>query len=90
MGKIFPPSPSRLGSPEGRIMVLRALLLRHADELKLFRGSARRPGFAQELGDLLNELQQHQLTPAKLRDLARREDLHRELRAKLKRPRAAS
>ena len=35
------------------VMVLRALLLRHADELKLFRGSARRPGFAQELGTLL-------------------------------------
>ncbi len=70
-------------SDEGRLMVLRALLLRHADDLKLFRGSARRPGFAQELGGLLNELQQHQFTPAKLRALARREDLHRELRAKL-------
>ena len=49
--------------------------MRHANELKLFRGSARRPGFAQELGRLLNELQQHQLTPAKLRSLAQREDL---------------
>ena len=70
-------------SDEGRIMVLRALLLRHADELKLFRGSARRPGFAQELGRLLNELQQHQLTSAKLREQAGREGLPRELQAKL-------
>src|SRR5471030_3246020 len=60
-----------------------ALLMRYADELKLFRGSARRPGFAQELGRLLNELQEHQITPVKLRDHATRQDLHRELRAKL-------
>ena len=62
--------PPKFLSDEGRVMVLRALLMRHANELKLFRGSARRPGFAQELGRLLNELQQHQLTPAKLRSLA--------------------
>jgi ATP-dependent helicase/nuclease subunit B len=76
-------TPPKFLNDEGRVMVLRALLMRHADELKLFRGSARRPGFAQELGRLLNELQQHQLTPAKLRSFARREDLSRELRAKL-------
>ena len=64
-------------------MVLRALLMRHANELKLFRGSARRPGFAQELGRLLNELQQHQLTPVKLRSLAHREDLPLNCSAKL-------
>jgi ATP-dependent helicase/nuclease subunit B len=64
-------------------MVLRALLLRHADELKLFRSSARRAGFAQELGTLLAELQQHQFTPAKLRELAVADNLPRELRAKL-------
>lgn len=76
-------TPPKFLSAEGRVMVLRALLLRHANELELFRGSARRPGFAQELGRLLNELQQHQLTPAKLRALAQRKDLSRELRAKL-------
>ncbi len=70
-------------SDEGRVMVLRALLIRHADELKLFRGSARRPGFAQELGRLLNELSQHQITSAKLRLLAQRQGLHRELGDKL-------
>ena len=46
------------------------VLLRHADELNLFRMSARRPGFAQELGALLAELQQHQFGPQKLRALA--------------------
>ena len=76
-------APPKLLSDEGRVMVLRALLMRHEDELKLFRGSARRPGFAQELGALLNELQQHQFTPDKLRALGERADLRRELRDKL-------
>jgi ATP-dependent helicase/nuclease subunit B len=75
--------PPKFLNDEGRVMVLRALLMRHADELKLFRSSARRPGFAQELGHLLNELQQHQLTPVKLRSLAHREDLSSDLHAKL-------
>ena len=76
-------TPPEFLSDEGRVMVLRALLLRHADELKLFRQSARRPGFAQELGKLLNELQQHQFTPAKLRAPAAANNLRRELRDKL-------
>ena len=76
-------TPPKFLSDEGRVMVLRALLMRHADELKLFRQSARHPGFAHELGRLLNELQQHQLAPARLRSLAQRENLRRELRDKL-------
>jgi ATP-dependent helicase/nuclease subunit B len=76
-------APPKFLSAEGRLMVLRALLLRHADELKLFRNSARRAGFAQELGILLAELQQHQFTPAKLRGLAAEDNLRRELRDKL-------
>jgi ATP-dependent helicase/nuclease subunit B len=76
-------APPQLLSDEGRIMVLRALLLRHENELKLFRQSARRPGFAQQLSRLLRELQQHQLTPEKLRALAQRENLRRELRDKI-------
>jgi ATP-dependent helicase/nuclease subunit B len=76
-------APPKLLSAEGRLMVLRALLQRHADELKLFRGSARRAGFAQELGTLLAELQEHQFTPAELRAQAANEKLRRELRDKL-------
>jgi ATP-dependent helicase/nuclease subunit B len=77
------PMPSGLLAEEGRVMVLRALLLRHESELKLFRPSARRPGFAQQLSQLLGELQQHQFTPAKLRSLSRRTGLRRELQDKL-------
>lgn len=76
-------APPKMLSGEGRLMVLRALLQRHADELKLFRGSARRGGFAQELGALLAELQEHQFGPAKLLALAADEKLRRELRDKL-------
>jgi ATP-dependent helicase/nuclease subunit B len=77
-------APPDLLSDEGRVMVLRALLLRHEDELKLFRGSARRAGFAQETSRLLNEFQQHQLAPAKLRALAENKNLRSELRDKLR------
>ncbi len=76
-------APPKLLSDEGRVMVLRALLLRHEDKLKLFRRSARRAGFAQELSALLAELQQHQFTPDKLQTLCERADLRRELRDKL-------
>jgi ATP-dependent helicase/nuclease subunit B len=76
-------TPPKFLSDEGRVMVLRALLLRHADELKLFRQSARRPGFAQQLSQLLGELQQHQFSPAKLRALAENKNLRAELRDKL-------
>jgi hypothetical protein len=66
------------------VMVLRALLLRHEGELKLFRRSARRPGFAQEVSRLLNEFQQYQLPPPKLRALAENKNLRAELRDKLR------
>jgi ATP-dependent helicase/nuclease subunit B len=77
------PRPSGLLAEEGRVMVLRALLMRHESELKLFRPSARRPGFAQQLSQLLGELQQHQFTPAKLRSLSQRTGLRHELQDKL-------
>jgi len=77
------PMPSGLLAEEGRVMVLRALLMRHESELKLFRQSARRPGFAQQLSQLLGELQQHQFTSAKLRSLSRRTGLRHELQDKL-------
>ncbi len=77
------PPPAGLLAEAGRLMVLRALLLRHEGELKLFRSSARRPGFAGQLGQLLGELQQHQFTPDRLGALARRTGLRRELQHKL-------
>src|ERR1700758_1417268 len=64
-------------------MILRALLLRHEKELKLFRQSARRSGFANQLSQLLRELQQHQITPEKLRSVAQNKNHRSELRGKL-------
>ena len=76
-------APPQALSQEGRVMVLRALLLRHESELKLFRRSARRPGFAQQLSALLAELQSHGLTAPKLAALSGRKDLPGALQAKL-------
>jgi ATP-dependent helicase/nuclease subunit B len=76
-------APPRLLSDEGRVMVLRALLLRHESGLKLFRRSARRPGFAEELGGLLRELQRHRIFAGRLRKLAQQKGLRAELREKL-------
>ena len=59
LGKPVP----RLLAEEGRVMVLRALLEQKRGELELFRSSARLPGFAQQLSQLLRELQQYQLHP---------------------------
>ncbi len=63
------PLPKMLDE-EGRLMVLRALLAKRRDELKLFRASARLTGFAQQLSAVLHELQSNQLTPEALRSLA--------------------
>jgi ATP-dependent helicase/nuclease subunit B len=76
-------APPKILSAEGRIMVLRALLRQHQNELQLFGQSARRSGFAQELSTLLAELQQHQFTPIKLRSLAENKNLRAELKNKL-------
>ncbi|MCX8154870.1 MAG: PD-(D/E)XK nuclease family protein [Verrucomicrobiae bacterium] len=53
----------RMLSEEGRVMVLRALLQQHEDDLKIFKSSVRRAGFAPELSRWLRELQQQQVTP---------------------------
>ena len=76
-------APPKLLSDEGSVMILRALLRRHERELRLFRQSARRPGFAQQLSRLLGELQQHQFAPAKLRALAAAKNLRHELQGKM-------
>jgi ATP-dependent helicase/nuclease subunit B len=70
-------------SEEGRVMVLRALLLRRQQELKVFRASARLTGFAQQLSLLLRELQRHQLSSARLTSLATRPGTPPPLRDKL-------
>lgn len=62
--------PPRMLDEEGRLMVLRALLIKRRDELKLFRASARLTGFAGQLSLVLRELQSNQFTPEMLRKLA--------------------
>src|SRR3954469_20011718 len=62
----------RLLNEEGRVMVLRALLSEHESKLKLFRASARAPGFAQELGRLFHDLQQSRCSSARLNGLVQR------------------
>jgi ATP-dependent helicase/nuclease subunit B len=71
-------------SEEGRVMVLRALLMVHEPALGLFRRSARRTGFARQLSQVLAELQQHQVSAGKLRDWAGRDGVPAELQAKLR------
>ncbi len=63
------PSPPLLDE-EGRLMVLRALLARRRQELRLFRASARLTGFAQQLSRALREFQRQRLTPEDLVKLA--------------------
>jgi len=76
------PFPDLL-SEEGRVMVLRALLGRRKDDLRLFRASSRLPGFARQLSDLLRELQRHHLTWAKLEALSQKVGPANRLDAKL-------
>lgn len=55
---------------QGRVMVLRSLLNRKRDALKIFRASAKLTGFASQLSSALAEAQRQQMTPALLRNLA--------------------
>jgi ATP-dependent helicase/nuclease subunit B len=75
--------PLPLLDEEGRLMVLRALLVRKQAELRVFRATGRLPGFAKQLSDLLRELQQSQCAPDSLARLAGRADLAVPLNHKL-------
>lgn len=70
-------------SEEGRLMVLRALLVRQQQRLRVFRSVARLPGFAQQLNELLQECQRHRLGPERLQALAGRANLPAPLANKL-------
>lgn len=65
-------APRAMLSEEGRVMVLRALLHRHHERLKVFRESGRATGFARLLSSQLQELQQHRVAPEQLRATAGR------------------
>jgi ATP-dependent helicase/nuclease subunit B len=70
-------------SEDGRVMVLHALLARRRKELQIFHASAGLPGFARQLSLELRELQQRQVSPDLLRQLATHTDLSESLRHKL-------
>src|SRR5580658_4886232 len=70
-------------SEDGRVMVLHALLARRRKELRIFHASAGLPGFARQLSLELRELQQRQVTPEILRQLAAQGDLSDSLQRKL-------
>ncbi len=65
-------APPDLLDDEGRVMVLRAILAERQPALRVFRATARLPGFAQQFSLLLRELQQHQLSANRLAEVARR------------------
>jgi ATP-dependent helicase/nuclease subunit B len=82
---------ARAGQPEqpllsedGRAMVLHALLARRRKELQIFHASAGLPGFARQLSLELRELQQRQVSPEMLRQLAAQSGLSDSLRRKLR------
>ena len=70
-------------SEDGRAMVLHALLARRRKELQIFHASAGLPGFARQLSLELSELQQRQISPDMLRQLAAQAGLSESLRRKL-------
>ncbi len=76
-------SAGELLSEEGRLMVLRALLAKHRDDLSLYRSAARMPGFAGQLSELLRESRRHHLDATRMESLAGDEKLSERLRAKL-------
>ncbi|MGI8966699.1 MAG: PD-(D/E)XK nuclease family protein, partial [Limisphaerales bacterium] len=77
-------SPAKLLTEEGRVMVLRALLLQKRNDLKLFRASAQLPGFVQQLNLLLRELQRYHFSPQNLFSLAEKIGGANQLSAKLR------
>jgi len=76
--------PSRVLSVEGRVMVLRALLARHQEELRVFRSSARLPGFARQISDAISEFQSHCVTPEALLKTAEKLQANAQLAHKLR------
>ena len=74
--------PPKLLDQEGRVMVMRAILARRRNELRVYRDSAQRDGLAQELSDLWREVCEHRAGPGAFRAAAAKLENPR-LRAKL-------
>jgi ATP-dependent helicase/nuclease subunit B len=72
----------KLLDEDGRVMVMRAILARRRNDLRVYRESAQRDGLAQELSGLWREACEHRIGPAALRAAAQKVKNLR-LRAKL-------
>jgi ATP-dependent helicase/nuclease subunit B len=70
-------------SEDGRIMVLHALLAGRRKELHIFHASGGLPGFARQLSQELRQLQQRQVSPEMLGQLAAQTGFSETLRRKL-------
>jgi ATP-dependent helicase/nuclease subunit B len=79
----FAPDQSQILSDDGRIMILRSLLNRHASELKAFKSVAHSQAFTDEIGALLTDLQRHQIDAGLLKKLKARSDISTALANKL-------
>ena len=79
----FAPDQTQILSEDGRLMILRSLLGRHADELRAFKSVANFPSFADEISSLLVDLQRHHIDASFLRKLLLRSDLPKPLANKL-------
>jgi ATP-dependent helicase/nuclease subunit B len=77
------PDQSQFLSDDGRIMILRSLLNRHANDLKAFKSIAHSQAFADEIGTLLIDLQRHQINVELLNELQARSDISTALANKL-------
>jgi ATP-dependent helicase/nuclease subunit B len=71
-------------SEEGRVMVLRALLMRHQSDLEIFGTTARQPGFALELNEILKEFQHYGHSPEGLTTAAQQWPANHPLGRKLR------
>ncbi len=79
----FAPDQTSVLSEDGRLMILRSLLNRHAEQLQAFRSVANFPSFADEIGSLLLDFQRHQIGEDYLQSLLSRPDLSKNLTRKL-------
>ena len=70
-------------SEDGKLMILRGLVIKHRDRLEAFHKMAGQVGFATHLKSLFRELHQHGIGPLQLSKLAQQEDLPIATRRKL-------
>jgi ATP-dependent helicase/nuclease subunit B len=62
----------KLLDEDGRVMVMRAILARRRNELRVYRDSAQRDGLAQEMSTLWREACEHRIGPSAMRAAAKK------------------